>query len=71
MFMLPTTTKRVTDNTAEEVNARIRRQTDATVSWLASAGPKEIDEERNALKALRGDFREVSGPTQALEAVRR
>jgi hypothetical protein len=31
----------------------------------------EIDQERNALKALRGDFREVSSAAQALEAVRR
>jgi hypothetical protein len=31
----------------------------------------EIDQERNALKALRGDFRNVTNPSQALEAVRR
>lgn len=31
----------------------------------------EIDQERNALKALRGDFRNVNSPAQALEAVRR
>ena len=147
MFMFPATTKRVADNTAEEVNARIRHQTEESVSCFASAGPveidrrlaeldqewdlervveigapsvtllwlllgtnvnrkllaiaalvqgfvilhalqgwfpvlpifrrlgfrtsAEIDEERNALKALRGDFREVSSPAKALEAVRR
>jgi hypothetical protein len=135
------------DNTCEQVNAHIRRQTDANVSWAASVGPDEvkqrlaeldrewdiervveviapgvtlawllmgtkvnrkllaiaalvqgfvllhglqgwfpplpilrrlgirtsteIDQERNAIKALRGDFRQVSNPAEALEAVRR
>lgn len=145
--MLPSTTERVAVNTCEQVNARIRRQAEANVSWAASAGPKEIDkrlaeldeewdiervveviapgvtlawllmgtkvnrrllaiaalvqgfvllhglqgwfpplpilrrlgirtsteidQERIALKALRGDFRQVSSPAEALEAVRR
>lgn len=145
--MLPSTTERTAVNTCEQVNARIRRQAEANVSWTASAGPDEIgrrlaeldrewdieriveviapgvtlawllmgtkvnrkllaiaalvqgfvllhglqgwfpplpilrrlgirtsteiDQERNALKALRGDFREVSSAAQALEAVRR
>lgn len=145
--MLPATTQRVTVNTSERINARIRRQAEANVHRFASAGPQEIerrlaeleeewdvervvevvapsvtllwlllgtrvdrrllaiaamvqgfvllhglqgwfpplpilrrlgirtiaeiDQERNALKALRGDFRQVSSPDQALEAVRR
>jgi len=145
--MLPATTQRVTVNTSERSNARIRRQAEANVQRFASAGPQEIerrlaeleeewdvervvevvapsvtllwlllgtrvdrrllaiaamvqgfvllhglqgwfpplpilrrlgirtsaeiDQERNALKALRGDFRQVDNPDQALEAVRR
>lgn len=145
--MLPATTQRVTVNTSERSNARIRRQAEANVHRFASARPQEIeqrlaeleeewdvervvevvapsvtllwlllgtrvdrrllaiaamvqgfvllhglqgwfpplpilrrlgirtsaeiDQERNALKALRGDFRQVSSPGQALEAVRR
>lgn len=143
--MLPSTNQRVVSNTSEKVNARIHRQIEANVHWLASKGPAaieqrlaeldeewdveravevlapagtllwmllgtrvnrkllavaamiqgfvmlhafqgwfpplpilrrlgfrtsaEIDQERNALKALRGDFRQVDNPAQALEAV--
>jgi hypothetical protein len=145
--MLPATTRRVSRNTSERINARIRHQAEASVNRLALAGSKEIDkrlaeldqewdvervvevlapsatllwmtlgtrvnrkllalaaviqgfvlfhalqgwfpplpilrrlgirtsseidEERSALKALRGDFRQVAGPVQAIEAVRR
>jgi hypothetical protein len=43
----------------------------ALLRWLGFRTTAEIDQERNALKALRGDFRQVSGPAEALEAVRR
>jgi hypothetical protein len=42
--MLPATSERVAHNTCEEVNERIRRQTDARIGWLAGAGPAAIDQ---------------------------
>lgn len=143
--MLPSTRNRVPANTAESVNDRIRRQTEANVACCAAGGPEaigrrlaeldrewdiercvetlapsltlagmtlgltvskrffvlpfvvqgfflqhalqgwcppvpvlrrlgvrtqaEIDEERTALKAIRGDFRHVTGAGSAGEAV--
>jgi hypothetical protein len=50
--MLPTTTGRVPEQTAEHVNEAIRRQTDENIRRVASAGPgaierrlRELDEE--------------------------
>jgi hypothetical protein len=41
--MLPATTQRVPEQTPPEVNARIRRQTDASIGYFA-AHPEEIEE---------------------------
>lgn len=41
--MLPDTVDRVTDNTAEEINERIRRQTDERVARISAAGPQAIE----------------------------
>src|SRR5436305_766385 len=41
--MIPSTLERVSVNTAEEINERIRRQTEANVARYASAGPQAID----------------------------
>ena len=41
--MLPDTADRVTDNTAEEINERIRRQTDERVARISAAGPQAIE----------------------------
>ena len=41
--MFPSTTNRVACNTAESVNERIRRQTEANVAHYAAAGPDAID----------------------------
>jgi hypothetical protein len=41
--MLPANTERVSQNTAEAVNERIRRETDERVSRLADQGPEAID----------------------------
>jgi hypothetical protein len=43
----------------------------ALFRWLGFRTSAEIDHERNALKALRGDFRQVSSPAEAVEAARR
>ena len=40
--MLPSTAERVTCNTAESVNERIRRQTELSVARCAAAGPRAI-----------------------------
>jgi hypothetical protein len=41
--MLPATTTRVTDNTADAINEAIRRQTEASITRCAMAGPAAID----------------------------
>ena len=41
--MLPPTAERVSRNTAEEINERIRRETDARVAHCAGEGPEAID----------------------------
>ena len=41
--MLPTTAERVSENTADTINERIRRRTEANVACYASAGPQAID----------------------------
>lgn len=41
--MLPPTTIRVSQHTAEDINERIRRQTDETVSACVSRGTTDID----------------------------
>ena len=41
--MLPPTTERVTRNTAEEINERIRRATDESVARCAEEGPEAIE----------------------------
>jgi hypothetical protein len=41
--MLPTTTQRVSQNTSDSINERIRRQTEANVARYAAAGPHAID----------------------------
>jgi hypothetical protein len=43
LIMLPDTRERVPQNTAEEINARIRQQTERSVLQYASAGPQAID----------------------------
>ncbi len=48
--MFPSTTDRVAANTAEEVNARIRRQTEANVAFYASR-PDGIDQRLRELDA--------------------
>lgn len=40
--MIPSTTERVLQNTAESVNRRIRRQAEQTVAWVAQQGPSAI-----------------------------
>jgi hypothetical protein len=42
-FMLPATSKRVKENTAEKINEKIRKQTECRVSCLASAPESAID----------------------------
>jgi hypothetical protein len=42
-MIIPQTTTRVNDNTADAVNAKIRRQTEESVSHYASAGPEAIE----------------------------
>jgi len=42
--MFPATTERVALNTNDEINERIRRETDARIGWLAGAGPVAIDQ---------------------------
>jgi hypothetical protein len=41
--MLPPTAERVSRNTAEEINERIRRETDARVAHCAVEGPEAIE----------------------------
>ena len=41
--MLPATANRVSQNTAESVNERIRRQTQENVARVAAGGPKAIE----------------------------
>jgi hypothetical protein len=41
--MLPSTTCRVPEHTADEINDRIRRQTEESVARCAAAGPRAID----------------------------
>ncbi len=41
--MIPATTTRVAENTAEELNERIRRQTEENVARVAAGGPAAID----------------------------
>lgn len=41
--MIPATAERVTQNTANEVNERIRRQTDENIARCAAAGREAID----------------------------
>lgn len=41
--MLPSTMNRVAVNTADEINERIRRQTEANVARYAAQGPHAID----------------------------
>jgi hypothetical protein len=66
--MLPTTVSRVAENTPEDVNERIRRETDATVLRYASLGPvaierrlAELDEEWDVERYL-----ETAAPTFTL-----
>ncbi len=49
--MIPTTTERVPEHTAEHVNEQIRRQTQATVRRVAAAGPQAIDRRLRELDA--------------------
>jgi hypothetical protein len=42
--MFPATTERVALNTNDEINERIRRETDARIGWLAGAGPAAIEQ---------------------------
>jgi hypothetical protein len=42
--MLATTRDRVSANTRAEINERIRRDTEARLSWLAGAGPQAVDQ---------------------------
>lgn len=48
--MLPATTLRVPENTAEPVNRAIRRRTEADIARVAAADPAPID---RALRAVR------------------
>ncbi len=41
--MLPATVERVSRNTSDTINEQIRRQTEANVAGVASAGPQAID----------------------------
>jgi len=41
--MIPSTTRRVPDNTAESVNEEIRRRTEESIARCAAAGPEAID----------------------------
>lgn len=41
--MIPATTSRVSQHTADEINERIRRQTEESVAGYASAGRREVD----------------------------
>jgi hypothetical protein len=41
--MIPSTTQRVPQSTAERVNEKIRRQTEANVTVYGAAGPEAID----------------------------
>jgi hypothetical protein len=41
--MIPATTTRVVEHTDEEINARIRRQTERNVAYFSKRGPEEID----------------------------
>ena len=41
--MLPTTARRVSSNTDDQVNEQIRRQTEANIARYAHAGPEAID----------------------------
>lgn len=57
--MLPATTERVTQHTADEVNRRIRRQTEANVFKYSAGGPEaiarrlvELDEEWDVERLL-------------------
>jgi hypothetical protein len=57
--MFPATAERVSQNTAEEINDRIRRETDARVARLADEGPEaverrleELDQEWDIERAL-------------------
>src|SRR5438876_803506 len=47
--MLPATIKRVEQNTAQDINERIHRQTEANVARVAALGPAAIDERLRAL----------------------
>jgi hypothetical protein len=49
--MLPSTLQRVPENTAEHVNERIRRQTEASVRRHAGMGPGAIDRRLRELDA--------------------
>ena len=66
--MLPSTAERVTDNTAESVNERIRLRTEQSVARCAAAGPRaiarrlaELDEEWDVERYL-----ETMAPTFTL-----
>jgi hypothetical protein len=47
--MIPTTVGRVPQNTAEEINQRIRRQTEANVARYGSGGEATIEQRLNEL----------------------
>ena len=55
MESAPETEARVERNTDQEINERIHRELEARVYYYAQR-PSEINHERFALKALRGDF---------------
>lgn len=63
--MIPATVDRVPGHTAEAANEAIRRQARADIA-------REIDAERDAPEAIRGDFRGVSdGGVQGRAAIDR
>jgi len=49
-MLLPATSERVAHSTCDEVNDRIRRQTDARIGWLAGAGPAAVDQRMRELE---------------------
>lgn len=71
--VLPPTTRRVSEQTAEHVNARIRRETEARVARIAADGPdaiarrlKELDREWDIERTLEANAATVTAVGSAL-----
>lgn len=49
--MIPTTVDRVSDSTADDINAEIRRETERNIASYGAAGPADIDQRLDELDA--------------------